>query len=106
MCGGPSQAATNDATDPLSARSSGEAKICWLPVAAMMSSAARPPALRLRTAKATSAPAPASARAVSMPMPELAPVTMARRSLRSIPSTTSPAVDSAVNGVVTGISSG
>ena len=35
-----------------------------------------------------------------MPMPDAAPVTMARRSLRSMPASTSAAVDSAVKGVI------
>jgi len=57
--------------------------------------ATRFPASALRTARVTSAPAPASARAVSMPMPELAPVTMARPVGEIDTVTTSPAVDSA-----------
>ena len=69
----------------------------------MMSSAVRSPAAMLRTARVTSAPAPASARAVSTPMPDAPPVTMARRPVRSMPSMTSAAVDSAVNGVVMGV---
>ncbi len=100
MCSGPSQEATNDATDAWSARSSGATRTCLLPVVAVMSSAVRSPASRLRTASVTSAPAPARARAVSMPIPDAPPVTTTRRPARSMPSTTSSAVDSAVNGVV------
>ena len=99
MCSGPSQAAANDATEARTARSRGATATCLLPVVAMMSSAVCSPALVLRTARVTSAPAPASARAVSIPIPEAPPVTMARRPVRSIPSMTSAAVDSAVNGV-------
>ena len=49
----------------------------------------------------TPAPVRASALAVSTPMPEDAPVTMARRPERSMPATTSAAVDWCPNGVVT-----
>ena len=42
----------------------------------------------------------AFARAVSMPMPDAPPVTITRWPVRSIPCTTSAAVDWAVNGVV------
>jgi hypothetical protein len=65
-----------------------------------MSSATRFPASTFRTASVTSAFARASARAVSIPMPEAAPVTIARRAVRSTPATTSAAVDCAPNGVV------
>ena len=100
MCSGPSHPATNDATDAWSARSSGATRTCWLPVVAVISAAVRSPAARLRTARVTSAPAPASARAVSMPIPEAPPVTITRWPFRSIPATTSAAVDSALNGVL------
>ena len=103
MCSGPSQAAANAATEAWSARSSRAASTCLLPVVAVISAAVRSPASTLRTASVTSAPAPASARAVSMPIPDAPPVTMTRRPVRSMPSTTSAAVDSAVNGVVMGV---
>ena len=105
MCSGPSQAAANAATEAWSARSRRATSTCLLPVVPVpvISAAARSPASTLRTASVTSAPAPASARAVSMPMPDAPPVTMARRPVRSMPSTTSAAVDSAVNGVVIGV---
>ena len=48
-----------------------------------------------RTASITSAPVAASARAVSMPIPDEAPVTIARRPERSTLSVTSQIVDSA-----------
>lgn len=54
----------------------------------------------LRTARVTSAPVEASARAVSMPMPGEPHVTIARLSRRSMPATTSVAVDLAVKGLV------
>jgi hypothetical protein len=50
------------------------------------------PVWTLRTARVTSAPAEASTLAVSMPIPELAPVTMARRPCRSTSATISAAV--------------
>jgi hypothetical protein len=37
-----------------------------------------------------------------MPMPDAPPVTMTRRPVRSIPSTTSAAVDRALNGMLMG----
>ena len=70
------------------------------PVVAVMSAAVRSPASVLRTASVTSAPAPASALAVSTPIPEVAPVTTARLPDRSIPLTTSAAVESKPNGVL------
>ncbi len=103
MCSGPSQAAANPATDAWSARSSRPTRTCLFPVLAVMSSAARSPAARSRTARVTSAPAPARARAVSVPMPDPPPVTMTRRPVRSTPSSTSAAVDVAPNGVVMGV---
>jgi len=51
-----------------------------------------------RTARVTSAPAAARARAVSAPIPEDAPVTIARTPERSTPSSTSSAVLEAENG--------
>jgi hypothetical protein len=71
-----------------------------LPVVAVMSAAVRSPASVSHTASVTSAPAPARARAVSIPMPEDPPVTTARLPDRSMPSITSPAVESNPNGVV------
>src|SRR5580704_1781505 len=53
-----------------------------------------------RTARVTPAPAPASSRAVSTPMPDAAPVTIARLPDRSTAAATSAAVDSKLNGVV------
>ena len=70
------------------------------PVVAVMSAAVRSPASVSRTASVTSAPAPASARAVSTPIPDAPPVTIARFPERSIPATTSAAVESNPNGVV------
>ncbi len=107
MCSGPSQADANAATEAWSARSSRATRTCLLPVVPVpvvlvIWEAVRSPASRLRTASVTSAPAPASARAVSMPIPDAPPVTMARRPVRSMPATTSAAVDSAPNGVVMG----
>jgi hypothetical protein len=69
-------------------------------VLAVMLAAVRCPAARSRTASVTSAPALASARAVSTPMPDEAPVTMARVPARSMPSMTCAAVDSKPNPVV------
>jgi len=103
MSSGPSQPAVKLATDAWSARSNGATRTCLLFVVATMSSAVRSPAATLRTARVTSAPALASARAVSMPMPDAPPVTMTRRPVRSIPATTSAAVDSKENGVVMGV---
>ncbi len=100
MCSGPSHAAVKAATEDWSARSSMATWICLLPVLATSSSAVACPASGLRTARVTSAPAPARARAVSTPMPEAAPVTTARRPVRSTPAITSAAVDCALNGVV------
>ena len=65
-----------------------------------MSAATRSPAAVSRTASVTSAPAPLSARAVSIPIPEAPPVTIARLPVRSMPATTSAAVDSKEKGVV------
>jgi len=48
----------------------------------------------------TAAPARANARAVSTPIPDPAPVTIARLPVRSTPATTSAAVESNPNGVV------
>jgi hypothetical protein len=97
MCGGPSQAAANALTDDRSDSSScaalnfpdsdGSSARNWSATAA--------PVPVLRTARVTSAPTVASARTVSTPMPELAPVTTARRPRRSTPSITSAAVEAA-----------
>ena len=99
MCSGTVQPAAKAATDRWSARSSGRTWIAVLPVVAAMSAAVRSPAPTSRTARVTSAPAAASARAVSIPMPEEPPVTIARLPLRSMPATTSAAVESNPNGV-------
>jgi hypothetical protein len=100
MCRGPSQAAANARTEAGSDSSSGATWMSLLPVVPVMSSAVRSPASVSRTARVTSAPALASARAVSTPMPEAPPVTTARMPVRSMPSTTSAAVEVAPNGVV------
>lgn len=99
MCSGPCQAATNAAMVDRSARSSRPTVNCPDPEGSSFSrrSATRAPASVSRTARVTSAPAAASARAVSTPIPELAPVTTARRPCRSTPSITSVAVVSALN---------
>jgi len=55
---------------------------------------------QFRTASVTSAPALASTRAVSMPMPEEAPVTIARRPRKSTPAITSSAAEPNRKGVV------
>src|SRR5689334_22749737 len=65
-----------------------------------MSAATRSPVSVLRTANVTAAPASASARAVSTPIPDDAPVTMARLPDRSTPAMTSAAVDVNPKGVV------
>lgn len=82
-----------------SARSSCATRGLVVPVDVSIVSATAPPASVLRTARVTSAPAALSARAVSMPMPEEAPVTIARMPLRSTPWSTSSAVLAAVNRV-------
>ncbi len=99
MCSGPCQAAANAAIVDRSARSSRPTVNCPDPDGSSFSrrSATRAPASVSRTARVTSAPAAASARAVSTPIPELAPVTTARRPCRSTPSITSVAVVSALN---------
>jgi hypothetical protein len=100
MSSGPSQRATNAATDCGSARSSSDTRTSSLPVVSTMSAATFWPASVSRTASVTAAPALASALAVSMPMPEELPVTIARLPVRSTPATTSAALDSKPNGVV------
>ena len=90
---GPSQSATKAATEPWSAKSSRATRSARLPVDAVMSAAARSPAAVSRTASVTSAPMAASVRAVSMPMPDEAPVTIARFPDRSMPAATSVAVE-------------
>ena len=67
-----------------------------------MLAALRSPASVSRTARVTSAPALANARAVSIPMPDEAPVTIARLPERSMPSITSAAVESNPKSVVIG----
>jgi len=100
MCSGPLQCATKAATEARSARSSHPTRTEGFPVEEVMSAAVRSPASVLRTASVTSAPAPASVRAVSIPMPDEAPVTIARLSLKSTPAMTSAAVESKSNGVL------
>ncbi len=99
-CSGPSQLCAKPSTEPGSARSSAATCSRWLPVEVVRSWAAAVPASVLRTARVTSAPAQASARAVSRPMPDDAPVTMARTPLRSTSRTTSSDVLMASNRVV------
>ena len=101
MCSGPCQAAANAVTEARSARSNAATRTPPLPVVEEISAATRSPAAVSRTARVTSAPAPARARAVSTPMPDAPPVTTVRRPVRSMPATTSSAVDSRRNGVVT-----
>src|SRR2546430_720835 len=62
-----------------------------------MSERAASPLATSRTASVTLAPATASARAVSTPIPEAAPVTIAFLPRRSIPATTSIAVEPCPN---------
>jgi hypothetical protein len=83
MCSGPVQPETNSPTEARSARSSRATRTRGLPPAALIADAAFSPASVSRTARVTSAPAPASTRAVSWPMPEEAPVTIARLPVRS-----------------------
>src|SRR4051812_34256337 len=106
MASGSSQVAANAATDAGSVTSSSATEIASRPVVAAISAAALSPAPVLRTASVTRAPAPASVRAVSMPMPDEAPVTIARLPVRSMPATTSAAVERNPNWVVMGLSTG
>src|SRR5262245_34656561 len=76
-----------------SARSRSSTRTAGFRVEAWTSRATASPLARSRTARITRAPAAASARAVSTPMPDAAPVTMAFFPSRSIPATTSIAVD-------------
>src|SRR5260370_26634196 len=99
MCRGWSQAARKRRTESWSARSRASTDTCVLPVERTMPAAIPAAACGRRTARAPSAPAEARARAVSMPMPELAPVTMARLPDRSTPSITSDAVEWRPNGL-------
>lgn len=100
MCSGPCQPAVNARTDSRSATSRRATWIASFPVALRRSAATCSPASGRRTASVTSAPLAARARAVSTPMPEPAPVTIARLPDRSTPSITSEAVLSRPNGVV------
>src|SRR3954447_10353611 len=100
MSSGPLHAAVKARTLDRSLSSSAPTVTALFPVLWRMSAATRSPASVLRTAPVTAAPAPASARAVSTPIPDDAPVTMARLPDRSTPSITSAAVDEKPNGVV------
>src|SRR4051812_8530327 len=100
MSSGLSQADAKAATEAGSVTSSAATATSARPAVAAMSAAVRAPASVLRTASVTCAPEPASARAVSMPMPDDAPVTMARLPLRSMPATTSAAVERKPKGVL------
>src|SRR4051794_3328813 len=106
MASGSSQVAANAARDAGFVTSSSATEISSRPVVAAMSAAALAPAPVLRTASVTRAPEPASVRAVSMPMPDEAPVTIARVPARSMPAATSAAVERNPNRVVTGVSTG
>src|SRR3954451_20195190 len=103
MSSGPRQVDAKAATDAGSVTSRAATATSSRPVVAAMSLAVLAPASVLRTARVTWAPAPASARAVSMPIPDDAPVTMARLPVRSMPATTSAAVEEKSNGVVIGV---
>ena len=100
-CRGPSHASTKAWMEPRSARSTRPTRTFGLPVSSLISAATAWPAATSRTARVTSAPVRARARAVSTPMPDAAPVTTARRPVRSTPRTTSSAVVANPNGVVT-----
>ena len=104
MCSGPCHEATKASIESRADRSRGATRTAARCRGRPMSAAVFSPARMSRTARVTSAPALASARAVSTPMPDEAPVTMARRPVRSTPATTSAAVDRASNGVVTRVS--
>src|SRR4051794_20447025 len=106
MASGSSQVAANAARDAGFVTSSSATEIASRPVVAAISAAALAPAPVLRTASVTRAPAPASVRAVSMPMPDEAPVTIARLPVRSMPATTSAAVERNPNWVVMGVTTG
>ena len=73
----PCQSAANARMEPRLARSSGRTSAPGMPAAAAS------PFVVSRTARTTCAPAPASARAAARPMPELAPVMIAVRPVRS-----------------------
>src|SRR6201991_52961 len=100
MSRGPLHAAVKAPTLDRSDRSSAPTVTAPLPVLSRISAATRSPASVLRTASVTAAPASASARAVSTPIPDDAPVTMARLPDRSTPARTSAAVDSKPKGVL------
>src|SRR4051794_31897597 len=103
MSSGPRQVDAKAATDAGSVTSRAATATSSRPVVAAMSLAVLAPASVLRTARVTWTPAPASARAVSTPIPDDAPVTMARLPVRSMPATTSAAVEEKPNGVVIGV---
>src|ERR1700754_3343660 len=100
MSRGPLHAAVKAPTLDRSDRSSAPTVTAPLPVPSRISAATRSPASGLRTASVTAAPASASARAVSTPIPDDAPVTMARLPDRSTPAMTSAAVDVNPKGVL------
>src|SRR3954453_2069274 len=100
MSSGALHAAVKARTLDRSLSSSAPTVTALFPVLWRMSAATRSAASVLRTASVTAAPAPASARAVSTPIPDDAPVTMARLPDRSTPAMTSAAVDENPNGVV------
>jgi hypothetical protein len=100
MSSEPLHADVKAATLDRSPSSSAPTVTASLPVVARMSAATPSPVSVLRTARVTAAPAAANARAVSTPIPEDAPVTMARLPDRSTPAMTSAAVDEKPKGVV------
>src|SRR5215208_1538131 len=100
MSSGPLQLRTKAATLDRSDKSRAPTVTDGFPVLARMSAETRSPAAVSRTSSITAAPALASARAVSTPIPDDAPVTMARLPARSTPEMTSAAVDENPNGVV------
>src|SRR6478672_4950307 len=98
-CSGPCHSPMNVLTEPWSDRSSRLTDTFELPVCTLISAATFLPDSIERTASVTSAPALAKLRAVSMPIPEDAPVTTTRLPTRSVPPTTSSAVELKPKGV-------
>jgi hypothetical protein len=94
MSSGRSHAATNAPMLARLVRSSDATSTLPLSMLERISAVTASPRAVLRTARVTAAPAPASALAVSTPMPDAPPVMIARLPARSIPSTTSAAVES------------
>src|ERR1700733_803556 len=84
---------TNSLTEARSAKSRWATATFGLLVVSLIFSATILPASTFLTAKVTSAPVRANVLAVSIPIPDDPPVTMTRVSERSIPFTTSSAVE-------------